>query len=59
MWRNQFHKVIIRARCEKTDFEKSGLIVEIPRIHESEFHNRTVLNKLGVENPRELRGVKK
>ena len=42
-----FHRVIIRARCEKDDYEQWGLIVETPRIHISERDNRTVLNELG------------
>lgn len=42
-----FHKVIIRARCEKADFEKWGLIVDIPRIHISEINDPLVLDEIG------------
>ena len=44
---NYFHKVIIRARCEKADEMEQGLIVNVPRLHESEREDRLVLRELG------------
>lgn len=44
---NYFHKVIIRARCEKDDEMEQGLIVDVPRLHESEREDRLVLRELG------------
>lgn len=44
---NYFHKVIVRARCEKDDEMEQGLIVDVPRLHESERGDRLVLRELG------------
>ena len=40
-----FHKVVIRAMCEKQDFERnpSG-IVEVPMVHCSELNNKQVMD---------------
>ena len=45
-----FHKVVIRARCEKDDNDQWGLIVDTPRIHFSERESKTVLKELGETN---------
>lgn len=44
---HQFHKVVIRGRCEKADFDKWGLIAEVPHIHPSEMNNRAVHSEIG------------
>ena len=40
-----FHKFVIRARCEKTDFEKEGFAVTVPHIHVSELDNPHVMRQ--------------
>lgn len=41
-----FHKFVIRARCEKLDFEKDGIVITTPHIHVSELNNPHVMNQL-------------
>lgn len=56
---HQFHKVVVRARCEKTDYEQSGNLITIPRIHVSELYNKTVLGELGINEYSDFRIVEK
>lgn len=44
-----FHKFIIRARCEKLDYEKEGTYVTRPHVHVSELTNSYVMNNLSVK----------
>lgn len=40
-----FHKVVIRAMCEKKDFERNpDGIVEVPMVHYSEVNNKEVMD---------------
>lgn len=41
-----FHKFVIRARCEKLDYEKEGIIVTNPHVHVSELKNPHIMNNI-------------
>ena len=43
----QFHKVVIRARCEQSDFKMCNTDIRImPTLHESEFYDKLVLKEV-------------
>lgn len=41
-----FHKFVIRARCEKLDYEREGLVITAPHVHVSELNNPHVMQNI-------------
>lgn len=41
-----FHKFIIRARCEKRDYEEEGDVVTVAHVHVSELRNPHVMKRI-------------